>query len=886
MRERLRRWFSTGRALARLDGRARARLERDVDDEIAFHVESRVDALVAQGLDRRAARATALGEFGDRRRYKAELLALDQGRAVATRRRHVLDAVGLDLSLAVRQLGAHPGFSTAVVLTLALGAGANIAIFSLVDALLLRPLPYADPGRLVSMADVYDGRASGAGQAEFHDWVETASSFEDLALSEYDAAVIPGDDRLDAERVLGTRVTAGFFDVLGARPLLGRTFLPGEDLPGRADVIVVGHRLWQRRFGGDPGAIGRPVRLDDGIFTIVGVMPASFYWVESPSAEFWRPLGYTSSGRMQHQYGVVGRLAPGVSLDAAQAQMTALARRAAEAYPDAKGWTVLVSPLGADEAAAARTPLVILAGAVGLVLLIACANVANLLLARVATRSLEMAVRTALGAGRTRLARQLLVETGVLAALGCTLGALLAFWLLPLLVTRIPPAITPASPVGIDARALGFALALLVLTTLVVGLAPVRRLSRCDVFQALKPAGAISPGGPDRRLLGRAVVLEVALASVLLVSTGLLGASLVGLVRRDLGFRPRGVSTAEVRLPRAAYERSERAVFFDALLERVAAMPGVESTGGTSALPASGYYSGFGLDIEGRPSPAEWRTQSAQLCDVTPGYFRTMGIRLVEGRDFTPDDREGAPRVGIISEGMARRFWPDGGAVGSRIAFRGSTTMMTIVGVVGDTRYGGPAREPNATLYRPYAQAPSSELFIAARLTGSAASIVPAVRRALREMDPSVSLVRAASLDDLVSGTLMLERALATLVAAFSLLALALAAVGLYGVVAQSVTRRTREIGVRMALGATRGQVLGLVLGQGLGLTGGGVALGLLLSAAGTRWLEALLYGVSATDARVFLAVTLVVGLVALVASYVPARRAVSIDPIAALRAE
>jgi len=886
MRARLTRWFSAWRGLFRLDRRARARLERDVDDEIAFHLESGADALVRQGLDRHAARAAARRAFGDPRRYRTDLLAIDEGRAVSVSRRHLLDAIRLDLSFALRQLRLNAGFSSAVVLTLALGAGANIAIFSLVDALLLRPLPYADPDRLVSLADLYEGRASGAGQAEFRDWVETATSFEGLALSEYDAAVIPGDGRLDAERVVGSRVTAGFFEVLGARPLLGRTFVPGEDQPGRAGVMVLGHRLWQRRFGGDPGIVGRTVRLDDGIHTVVGVMPASFYWIESKNAEFWRPIGYVSSGRMQHQYGVVGRLRPGVSMDAAQSEMSAIARRAEAAYPNAKGWTVVVSPLGADEAAAARTPLLVLAGAVGLVLLIACANVANLLVARVATRSREMAVRAALGAGRARLARQLLVETGVLAALGCAIGTVVAYWLLPLLVARVPPAITPPVPVGIDARALGFALVLLILTTLVVGLAPVRRLSRPDVFQVLKPAHTMSPGRSDRRLLGRAVVLEVALAAVLLVSAGLLGTSLAALVRRDLGFRPDDVSTAEVRLPRGAYEGVARAAFVDALLERVATMPGVALVGGTSALPASGYYSGLGFDIEGRPSPAEWRTQSAQLCSVTPGYFRTMGIPLVAGRDLTADDREGAPRVAIVSEGLARRFWPAGDAVGSRIAFRGSTTPLTIVGVVGDTRYGGPARQPNATLYRPYAQAPTSELFLAARLTASAASIAPAVRRTLRETDPSVSLVRVGSLADLVSGTLTLERIVTTIVVAFSLLALALAAVGLYGVVAQSVTRRTQEIGVRMALGATRGQVLRMVLGEGLAMTGVGLVLGLALAAAATRSLEALLYGVSATDVRVFLAVAAALGLAALAASYVPARRAVSIDPIAALRAE
>lgn len=789
-----------------------------------------------------------------------------------------------DLRYVTRALVKRPGrFSVAAVVTLALGIGANAAIFSVLDLVLFRALPYGNPDRLVAVTDIYEGQANGVGQDEFREWAQNATSFEGFALTELDDAVIPGDGDSDAERILGSRVTAGFFRVLGVEPLHGRAFLPDEDLPGRAAVVVLSHALWQRRFGGSPDVIGKTIRLDEGSATVIGVMPASFFWVGFRSAEFWRPLGYVSSGRSQHQYSAVGRLEPGVSLAVAQSQMTALAHRAEEQHPEAKGWSVRVAPLGHTEAQTVRAPLLLLATAGGLVLLIACANLAGLMLVRTTARSREMAIRAAMGASRARLVRQLLVESGFLTFFGAAVGLVLAHLLLGAVATLIPPGMGFPATLGIDARVLAFSLILSIATTFLFGLAAARRAWSLDLLQCMKAAGA---PGPPRRFLRNIVVLEVALASVLLVAAGLLLTNLSQLLGQELGFRSEHVLTTEVRLPQTRYAEAQRVAFFRQYLERIGTLPGVQSVAATNSLPMSGYYSSGGFEIEGRPPPNEWRQQSAQQVVITPGYFRTMEIPPTRGRDLTAADREGAPRVVIISDGMARRYWPNGDPVGHRIRSRYGTEWLTIVGVASDTRYGGPKGEPGSTMYVPHAQTPISQMFVVARLTTGPGSVVPGIRRSLRQMDASVPLTRVALMDELIARALIAERLLTALLGGFAMLTLALAAVGIYGVVAQSVAQRTHEIGVRVALGATHQQVLRGAMRGAMVLTGKGAALGALVAAAVAHGLAALLYGVRPMDPVVFTGVPLLLGAVALLASYVPARRAISINPVDALRSE
>ena len=793
--------------------------------------------------------------------------------------------LSMDIRYGARTLAKRPVLTATVIAVLALGIGPNVAIFTFLDTLLLRPLPYADPDRLVELTDVYEGQSSGVGQSEYRDWSRNASVFEGLALSELNDAVVSGDSQVVTDRIQGARVTAGFFDVLGAAPLLGRTFLPDEDLPGRAEIIVLGHGLWQRRFGGRPDIVGETLWLDHDPHTVVGVMPADFFWVGSRDVEFFRPLGYLSSGRGQHQYAAVGRLKPGVSLVAARSQMEILARRAEEQYPEAKGWSVLVQPLGAAEAQKSRPPLLVLAVAVGLVQLLACANIGGLMLVRVMSRSSEIAVRTALGARPTRLARELLVECGLLGVAGAGPGLLLAPWLLLTVAMSVPPSMGLPSEIAIDGRGLAFSLLLLIVTTFLFALAPAQwTLSRNSVH-GLKTGGAPAP---RRGFLGGVIVVEVGLATTLLVAAGLLIMSLNWLFSEDLGFRHENLLTMEVSPPEARLPPAQRVEFYGSLLDLLGELPGVESAAATSALPMSSVHSGTGFEIEGRPTPDEWRLQSSQWCVVTPGYFRTMGIPLLQGRDVLPSDSAAGEGVAVISESMARLHWPADDPVGQRIRTSSSEPWLRIVGVVSDTRYGGPTLQANPTMYVPYEQAASSwpwEMFVAVRFETMPEPVIASMRRALPRLHAEMPLTRLVLMDELIADTLVAERAVTSALVGFALLAVVLSAVGLYGVVAQSVALRTRELGLRLALGATHQQLLRMVLRRALVLTGAGAAWGMLLAFATTRGLETLLYGVDPLDLRIFAAVPLLLVIVALLASYFPARRAASIDPVAALRA-
>ena len=786
-----------------------------------------------------------------------------------------------DLHFAARTFGKAPAFASVAVLTLALGIGGNVAIFTLVDAALLRPLPYPQSDRLVEMDDVYQGRPNGVGQSEFKDWTANAPAFERMALVEFDEAIMPATLHTDAERFIGNRVTDGFFDTLGARALYGRTFLPGEDLPGRAGVIVLSHALWMRQFGGDQRVVGTTITLGETPHLVVGVMPPSFFWVESRSAEFWRPLGYVSSGRTQHQYTAVGRLRPDVPLGTAQAQMDTLARQAEQHYADAKGWSIRVTPLGQEERAAARTPLLLLGVSVGLVLLIACANVASLMAVRTSSRSHEIAIRSALGATRARLVRQLLVESGLLSSVGAVLGLLVGYWVLETLPALLSAGMILPRGIGLALRSVVFCAALAALTTGIFGLVAARRAFGADAAGVIKAGSGGTGGAIHRRFLGNMVVTEVALATVLLVAASLLIVSLGRLVSRDLGFRTDRVLTFSLRLPAARYTQPQQAAFLRDLLERVAAMPGVEGAAATTALPMSGVYSGSGYEIEGQPAPAEWRQQSAQSATVTAGYFDAMQMRVLRGRGFTTDEQSTAV---AISESLARRHWPNEDPIGRRIRYRRSNVWLPIVAVVSDTRYGGPAREPNPTIYHPMTA--SSGMFVVVRLGKISTPVLPSIRAAIREMDSSLPVTRVATMDDLIGRSVGLQRLLAWLLGVFAALAAGLAALGTYGVVAYSVQRRTREMGIRLALGADIPRLRNMVLWEGCRLAGAGLVIGVVSALGVTRFISSYLFGVAPRDPVVFTLIPLALGAVALASVWLPARRATRVDPIVALRVE
>lgn len=793
-----------------------------------------------------------------------------------------------ELRFAARSLRKSPGFTALAVLTLVLGIGANVAIFTILDTVLLRPPPYFDPGRLVEIDDIYQGRRSGVGQDEFREWVAKASLFEGLALVEADEVILRAAGHIDAERIVGNRVSDGFFSVLGAKPLYGRSFLAGEDLPGRANVIVLSHALWRRRFGSDPHVIGTTVTLGETPYTVVGVMPSSFYWMQSKRAEYWRPLGYRSSGRRQHQYDALARLRPGVSLAAAQAQMDVLARSAEERYAAAKGWRIRVLPLGHAASAEARTPLLALTSAVALVLLIACANLASLMTVRSVSRAKEIAVRTALGATRGRLLRQFLVESALLASIGGALGVLLANWMLRTLVVLLTPGISLPPLLALDVRALGFAVVVTALTTMLFGLLPIRRTIRLDLMRIFKASGGgTTIGTTQRRFLDNLVVGEVALATVLLIAASLLVTSLAALFSRDLGFRPEQVLTFEVQLPVTRYDRARQVAFFQNVIERLNSLPGIEEAAATDSLPMSGIYSGTDFQIEGSQAPAEWRQQSAQSSFVTPGYFRTMGIGLLRGRAFAASER--APVV-VISETLARRHWPNEDPVGRRIRYGGGADWFTVVGVASDTRYGGPTHEPNPTIYLPDAlttRLPGpSWMFVVVRLGPIADPVLPAIRAVVRQLDPLIAVTRVATMDDLSGRSVAVERSLATLLTTFAVFAVALAAIGLYGVIAYSVQQRTREIGVRLALGAEATQVRNMVLWQGGRAALLGIAIGTTLAFGLTHFISSYLFAVTARDPLIFSIAPVLLMAVALIGVWLPARRAAHIDPAITLRAE
>lgn len=802
-----------------------------------------------------------------------------------------MDTLLQDFRFALRQLLRSPGFAIVAALTLALGIGANTAIFSVVNGVLLRPLPWPGSDALVQVLHVTPTSAIVAmSPPDYLDMKEDAAQALTLAGFDNLGYTLTGDG--DPLRVVGAATSASFFEVLGVSPALGRGFFDEENEPGRELVTVLSHGLWTDRFGADPSIVGREVRINDVPHTVVGVMPADF---EFGAFQLFTPLVYDETfrgGRGQVYLQVIGRLVGGATLAQAEAEVVRTATRLSATYPDSnQNRSARLVPLKEQMIGDVRPALLILLGTVGLVLLIACANVANLLLARGSARSGEIAVRAALGARRSRLVRQLLSESLLLAAVGGALGLLLAFWGTDLLVALQPANVPRLSGVAVDGTVIGFTAGIVLLTAVLFGLAPALQATRPDLVESIKEGGRSAASGGRKSLRSGLVVTEIALAVLLVIGAGLLIRSFSLLQSVEPGFSTEQTIAFTLSLPEANYpedHQSER--FYSDFLERLEALPGVASAGAVLGLPLSGTNITISFSVPGRPEPPPGQSTSLQTRIATPGYFSTIGIPVLEGRAFTEADRADAPQVAILNASAARMIFPDGDPLGERIEMGWYRDYVQVggevVGVVGDVRQFGLAEDFVPEIYFPHAQVPTTGMTVIARSEGDPTEIIGAARRELAALDPSLPLWNVRTLEQVLDQSISQPRFYTLLLSIFAGIALVLSAIGIFGVMSYAVTQRTRELGVRLALGATPSHVLALVVRQGGTLVAAGLALGLLGAWAATRLMSSLLYGVTATDATIFMAVPMLLGAVALTACYLPARKASRLDPVAALRGE
>ncbi|MCI0491134.1 MAG: ABC transporter permease [Blastocatellia bacterium] len=801
-----------------------------------------------------------------------------------------------DLRYGVRVLRARPAFSAIAIMILALGIGANTAIFSVVNAVLLRPLPYKEAERIVllwgrNVQLNLNQTEFPASYPDFDDWREQARAFDHIS------ALLPGSlnlsDDTEPERIGGIGVTADFFKILGVEAMMGRTFSNEEAEPGREHVVLLSHSFWQRRFGADASVIDRTITLNGRKHRIIGIMPAGFRFAENmdmpPSLGFpsqvdlWTPLALRDSEirqRGNRMLVVIGRLKSDVSLAQAQGEMNSINASLGQRYPNTnEGLTVEVVPLREQFVGRVRPALLILFAAVAFVLLIACANVANLMLARAATRRKEIAVRLALGASRWRIVRQLLTEGLLLSLLGGLAGLLLSLWGMDVLLAATPANLPRMAEAGLDYRLIGFALLLSLLTGMIFSLVPALQASNPNLNESLKEGGRSTTEG-GQRLRGLLVIAEVALTLVLLVGAGLMIRSFIRLQQVDIGFNPQNILTMQINLPLEQYAGSrDWSDFFDRLIERVEALPGVESAAVTQYLPVSGTEGSVGFQILGQEVDPNAVT-SAGIRRVSPGYFRTLGVPLLRGRDFTKQDAQDRKAI-IINEAMARRFWPGRDPIGQQMNLFGN--VREIAGIAKDVKYSSPDKEADPAFYQPV------NLWfmnMVARTSVEPGSLIAAVRNEVQALDKNLPVANVATMEQILSTSVAERQFNMLLLGIFAVVAFVMAMVGIYGVMSYMVTQNTREIGIRMALGARPGNILKLVVGQGMILTLSGLGVGVPAAYALTRFLESLLFNVSPTDPITFAGVSLLLAAVALLACYIPARRAARVDPMVALRYE
>jgi predicted permease len=801
-----------------------------------------------------------------------------------------------DLRYGARMLIKSPGFTLIAVLTLALGIGANTAIFSVVNSLLLRPLGYANAGRLMTIWENH--QANGGPQTEwtsppgFEDWRDQAQSFDHVvAYQGWQPTLTDPSGQGEPEQLTGVLVSHDVFDMLGVKPFLGQAFLPQDDQPGAESKIIISYGLWQRRFGADPQLVGKTISLNGESRVVLGVMPAGFKFPVISNAEIWRPIRpvlSTGCRRGCITIRVMARLKEGVHEATARAELETIASRIEQQFPetnDKVGVTLL--PLQDFIVGGTRAPMIVLLVAVAFVLLIACVNVANLLLARATGREKEMAVRASLGAGRWRIVRQLLAEGILLASIGSAVGLLLAYWLLDLIVALAPQNTPRLDDIALDQRALLVTLGITLLTGIFFGLAPVWQISRVNLNQSLKDSSrGVQGAKSSRRTLGALVVAETALALILLVGAGLLMKSFINLQQVNPGYNPANVLTAVVSLPSATYPRAQVQAFHQQLLERLSTLPGLQSVGAISSLPLAGFDNDNSFVIEGRPKALPNQQPVAWANSVSQDYFRTMGIELRDGRNFTDRDAEKAPKVALISETFARRHFPDESPLGKRIGNGDPDGWTEIVGVVADVKQFGLSQDARVTMYFPLAQRPARQLFYVMRTTSEPLSQTLALRNAVASLDKNLAVSSIQTMQERTSQSIGQERFTLMLFGLFAALALVLSAAGIYGVMSYSVAQRTHEMGIRQALGAQTRDVLTLVLREGMILVLIGAVLGLGGAFLLTGLMEKLLFGVTATDPLTFVGVAILLALTALLACYVPARRATKVDPMVALRYE
>jgi len=794
-----------------------------------------------------------------------------------------------DIRYALRTLRRRPSFTAVAAITLSLGIGGTAAIFGLVDVMLFRPLRYPASHELVAVTMTRGtSLREPAAYPDFLDWREQARSFQSLGVARWQSVNLTGGEA--PERLAGSFVSASLLTLLGAEPLAGRVFLPDESEVGTArPVAVVSEGLWRRRFGAARDLVGQSIQLNGRAFTVVGIVPSTFTFYAG--TDVWLPITYYPNAvgltRKDHSMTVLGRLKPDVSLASARAEMHAIGARLAALYPEENaGGGTHVELLHTLIVGDVRNALFIVLGAVALVLLIACANVANLQLAYAVARRREMSVRAALGAGRARLTRQLLTESLILSVIGGVLGVAVAYGGVAVLLKIVPIDLTFFSPVAVDGRVLAFAAVVAIGTGIVFGLAPALHASRADLNRALatRASGLVERVG-RLELRGLFVVAQIALSVVLLVGAGLLARSLMKLREVDLGFDPANLVTMEFRLPATKYDEPRKiSDFFTRAIGEIRAVPGVASAALVRSIPLSGNGDSRAYAVDGAPPPAAGQAPIMNLNTVSPGYFATMRLSLVAGRDVSERDDAGAPPVVVINETLARRAWPNASALGRRIRFVDSERWFTVVGVARDAKHFSPTDAPRPQAYLPYMQYPQIFTSVVVRSSGEATQVGNAVRDAIWRVDRDQPVWKIRTLESIVDAVLGSKRVLLGLVTAFATVALLLAAVGIYGVMSFAVTQRTHEVGVRMALGAHRGQVVRMVVGQGLRLTAVALVVGLLTAAGAARVLASELFGITPRDPFTYGLVPLILGAVAVVACYLPARRASRLDPLAALR--
>jgi putative ABC transport system permease protein len=876
----------------------RLRVDDEVDAEFEFHVEMRVRELVAGGMDREEARRTAIARFGNIGRVNATCRAIGRQRESDMRRTEYFSEMKQDVAFACRQILRSPGFSAIAILTLALGIGGTTAIFSAVRSVVLRPLPFSNPERIVVVNEELRGNRSSASAGNFVDGIEPVDAFSAVTAVQYSNISLSGDG--DAERVVGARATAGFFGVFDIPAELGRVFTKEEDQPGREQVVVLSHRLWARRFGSDPSIVGRQITLNGRPHDVIGVMPARFDFT-ADGEELWLPIAFTPERRAmhdEHYLTVYGRLRAGVTAAMAIEQMQARALPLRQAYPR-QNVDLSFTAVGALENLIGNSGrrLLTLLGAVGFVLLIACGNVANLLLARGAARGPELAIRAALGAGRGRIARQMLTESLVLAGAAAVVGVALAAWGVRALIAAAPPGVPRLEQTRLDMLVLAFTLGIAMLSAILFGIAPARRAAKADLIAVVKDGGRGAVGGVRDRLRTALIVAELAVALVLLAGAGLLIRSSLAMQRVDPGFESSGVFSARLTLPTAAYGNRDAVVqALDRLAQAASAIPGATSAGVTTQVPMAAGGNGNGLLPEGKEFDRRNLVQS-RLRMVTPGYFATMGIPILRGRALNETDRRGGLKVMVISEALARAAYPDQDPVGKRIACcetspDGKTPdYKVVVGVAGDVRSRGLSETPSPEFYLPIDQVPPEAwdwvqrtAYVVVRTPQDPMAMANPLRAAVREVTPGVPLFQLRTMDERLRDSTATARFNTMLLSILGSVGLILSCIGIYGVIAYFVSRRTQEIGVRMALGATKRDVVALVFRQAAWPVGIGIVLGVILSGFTLRVLSTQLFEVSAYDPMTFAAVIVTLGLASAVASLIPAGRAASVDPTQALR--